>query len=212
MLFRSFRRLLPALLLMVALTSLLFCLFVSPAENTFDPSKRTGITSLIGVSNVYLLRQGTNYFDFGTQFNPFLHTWSLGVEEQFYMVWPILVILCGVGAQKSRKHSVAALLALSIALSIASFAFYAKLSEQSGAAAAFYLMPARFWELAAGAIVFLLQSLQQQRLQTASQFIQPASRIHFLLAAGLCALLLSGFFLSPDTAGHFKPEIGRAHV
>ncbi|MFM9048181.1 MAG: acyltransferase family protein, partial [Cyanobium sp.] len=84
---RRFRRLLPALLLMVVLTSLLLGLFVSSADDQYALSMRTGLASLFGVSNLFLLRQGTNYFDLGTQFNPVLHTWSLGIEEQFYLIW-----------------------------------------------------------------------------------------------------------------------------
>ena len=85
---RRFKRLLPALIAMVVLVALLFCLFVSPGEELFYPSMRTGITSLVGVSNLYLLKQGSNYFSLDISFNPFMHTWSLGVEEQFYFSGP----------------------------------------------------------------------------------------------------------------------------
>lgn len=90
---RRFRRLIPALLLMVAITAIIFSAFVSQSDATYGQSIRTGLTSLLGASNLYLLSQDNNYFDFGTQFNPFLHTWSLGVEEQFYLLWPLFVML-----------------------------------------------------------------------------------------------------------------------
>jgi hypothetical protein len=53
---RRFKRLLPALIVMVVLVALLFCFFVSPGEDLFQPSMRTGLASLFGVSNLYLLK------------------------------------------------------------------------------------------------------------------------------------------------------------
>lgn len=197
---RRFRRLLPALLMMVALTSLSFGLFVSASDDQFSISQRTGLASLFGVSNLFLVAQGHNYFEFTTQFNPFLHTWSLGVEEQFYLIWPLVVMLCGVGFIGATRRSLLLLLALLAALSVASFALYLQLHGGVGDAAAFYLMPARFWELAAGAIVLLLQLLR------------PADRKNIanlpLFEIGNCLLfvaLLIGFVLTTDQASQFKP-------
>jgi len=83
---RRVKRLIPALVLFVAVTSILICL-VNP-----DPSDslRTGLAALFGVSNLYLREQATNYFAASTQLNAFTHTWSLGIEEQFYLLFPLL--------------------------------------------------------------------------------------------------------------------------
>ena len=54
-------------------------------------SLQTGLTSLFGFSNLYLLKQSTDYFGQETELNVFTHTWSLGVEEQFYFVFPFLI-------------------------------------------------------------------------------------------------------------------------
>lgn len=197
---RRFRRLIPALLLMVAVTSILFSAFVSQADATYAPSMRTGLTSLFGLSNLYLLSQGNNYFDFGTQFNPFLHTWSLGVEEQFYLLWPLLVMLCGVGFKGSGKPSLLVLLLLTLLLTLTSFGLSIRLSQSSATSAAFYLMPARFWQLAAGAIVFLAQAL---RPANARQFLSP--RLQSLLNWGCFSLILSGFVFAAESASGFKP-------
>lgn len=153
---RRFRRLLPALLCMVSVVTIVFVLFVSRGDDAYAVTIRTGLASLFGVSNLYLLYQGDNYFGIGPKYNAFLHTWSLGIEEQFYLVWPLLLILCGVGFARTSRRNILALLALTTFLSIGSFALYFHLSDTP---ASFYLMPARFWELAAGVLVLLLQTL-----------------------------------------------------
>ena len=81
---RRVQRLAPALITCVAITGLLTCLFVT------DPSSSliTGATALFGVSNIYLLQESTNYFGLDASLNTFTQTWSLGIEEQFYLVFP----------------------------------------------------------------------------------------------------------------------------
>ena len=86
---RRIKRLVPALSVFVLITSIAICLF----NPTPDLSLRTGITSLFGLSNLYLLKQSTDYFAQSTELNVFTHTWSLGVEEQFYVFFPIFLAL-----------------------------------------------------------------------------------------------------------------------
>ena len=76
---RRIRRLVPALSVFVLITSIAICLF---QENPYQ-SLWTGLTSLFGLSNLYLLKESTDYFAQSTELNVFTHTWSLGVEEQF---------------------------------------------------------------------------------------------------------------------------------
>ena len=92
---RRLKRLLPALIFFILITGGVLCLF------TPNPilSLRTGLLSLFGISNLYLLRQSTDYFAQSTLFNTFTHTWSLAVEEQFYMVFPFLIWFTGFGRQ-----------------------------------------------------------------------------------------------------------------
>ena len=77
---RRIKRLLPALSVFVLITSIAICLF---QENPYQ-SLWTGLTSLFGLSNLYLLDKSTDYFARSTELNVFTHTWSLGVEEQFF--------------------------------------------------------------------------------------------------------------------------------
>ncbi|MEB3199297.1 MAG: acyltransferase family protein [Synechococcaceae cyanobacterium] len=151
---RRFRRLLPALLLCIATTTLLFAAVVHPGDDVFKPLLRTGMAALFGISNLYLLRQGNDYFSSDSSFNPFLHTWSLGVEEQFYLVWPLLLLACGLGGAAPAAFR-RRLGRLCLALSAASLLLMVWLVARGEAGAAFYLMPARFWELAAGALAWL---------------------------------------------------------
>ena len=71
----------------VLITSISICLF----QSNPSISLWTGLTSLFGVSNIYLFDKSTDYFAQSTELNVFTHTWSLGVEEQFYIVFPFLI-------------------------------------------------------------------------------------------------------------------------
>lgn len=151
---RRLRRLLPALLVTVVVVSLLGVMVMYPGSLERITSLQTGLTALIGGSNLFLLSQNSDYFGIRAELNLFLHTWSLGVEEQFYLLFPCLWLLCG--GQRRR------FLALLLLLCCTSGLFQAGLLKSSwGYNASFYLMPARFWELGCGAVLALL--LPQRR-------------------------------------------------
>ena len=189
---RRFKRLLPALIAMVVLVALLFCLFVSPGEELFYPSMRTGITSLVGVSNLYLLKQGSNYFSLDISFNPFMHTWSLGVEEQFYFFWPLLLVACGFGRAGADGMHQRRLTLLTLLLLVAWLAVYLRFSLSAQADQAFYLMPSRFWQLAMGCLAYLLHrgGGTVRDIGRALPFERHRSGIATCLVAALVALLV----------------------
>jgi peptidoglycan/LPS O-acetylase OafA/YrhL len=89
---RRFKRIMPALIFMILTCSIAYLYFSFPGDSVnFLYSLKTAIYSLFGISNLFLLFTGSQYF-IEKNPNPFLHTWSLGVEEQFYLVWPALLM------------------------------------------------------------------------------------------------------------------------
>ena len=163
---RRIRRLLPALLLCVLITAVALCL-VNP-----DPGQMLGVgwRALFGTSNLILHRLAVDYFRPAAELNPFTQTWSLGVEEQFYLGFPLLVWFSGfarTGRDGSRR-----LLWLLIPLVIASFGVFV---HQLGVdvPAAFFLLPGRFWELGVGCLLWLTLALRQP---TAPKPGAPAAR------------------------------------
>lgn len=138
---RRARRILPALFLVltVCLPFAWFWLFPSDLK---DFSK-----SLIGVSlfasNILFWRQ-SGYFDNAAELKPLLHTWSLGVEEQFYVFFPLFLML----AWRFGKRWVMAII---LAVSLLSLVL-AQLGSTSHMLATFYLLPTRAWELAIGSL------------------------------------------------------------
>jgi peptidoglycan/LPS O-acetylase OafA/YrhL len=207
---RRFKRLLPALIAMVVLVALLFCLYVAPGEDLFLPSMRTGVTSLVGISNLYLLRQGADYFSLDISFNPFVHTWSLGVEEQFYLFWPLLLLACGFGRAGSDQLHQRRLVFATLLLLVASLALYFRFSLNAQADQAFYLMPSRFWQLAIGCLAYLLHRgggtvrdlgralpLESHRSKIATGLV---AALVLLLVIPLPLLLLNGLLITVLTA------------
>jgi peptidoglycan/LPS O-acetylase OafA/YrhL len=145
---RRIKRLVPALVVFVLITCVLICLF-NP-----DPGGAIGLgwMSLFGVSNISLYRSSTDYFAQSTELNPFTHTWSLGVEEQFYLLFPFLIWFSGFGQQtaKGARNLFFWVGALTIASLIGFIYLY-----QDKQPAAYFLMPPRFWEMAAGCLIFI---------------------------------------------------------
>jgi peptidoglycan/LPS O-acetylase OafA/YrhL len=87
---RRIRRIVPALFCMIVFTIALACFMLMPG--VLRELARSGIYAIVGGSNFYFLHN-TGYFDLAAEQLPLLHTWSLGVEEQFYLVWPLFLLL-----------------------------------------------------------------------------------------------------------------------
>ena len=151
---RRIKRLIPALLLLVIIVSFLICL-VNPEPGTM---LGLGRRALFGISNIQLFKESTDYFAASTELNPFTHTWSLGVEEQFYFLYPLLVWIAGYGKMRvSQSVGITGfkrIFWIILALSAASLLSFCIL-YQSNQAAAYFLMPPRFWELGSGCLLFL---------------------------------------------------------
>src|SRR4029450_7549960 len=87
---RRARRLLPALFLLIGASILYAVLFAGPIE--LGSIRSHGIASLFYVANWQLIREGTSYFTQFTVESPFQHLWSLAIEEQWYLFWPLVVL------------------------------------------------------------------------------------------------------------------------
>jgi peptidoglycan/LPS O-acetylase OafA/YrhL len=153
------KRIVPALFFCIAVTSLLSLVVLPPGTLPTIASLRTGIAALFGLSNLYLLRQATDYFGSSAELNPFTHTWSLGVEEQFYLLFPFLFWFGGLARHRTTK-AIHLLWIISIT-GIASLSLYFWLSK-SNPIMAFYIMPTRFWELSLGSIAYIIQFKNQK--------------------------------------------------
>lgn len=142
---RRFRRLFPALVLMLLVSSVFAAIFLSPLEH--GPHAYSGQAAFLWVSNFYFALSNFGYFEAGSAGNIFLHTWSLCVEEQFYLLWPAL-ILAIVNSNKPLITSLVVVFSACLALSI-----YLSYTHPLWG---FYSMPSRGWQFALGGIVCLL--------------------------------------------------------
>jgi peptidoglycan/LPS O-acetylase OafA/YrhL len=152
--------------------------------STFRPDHpligKQAISALLSVANIYFWRT-TDYWGPKDKESPFLHTWSLSVEEQFYLVFPIGVWLIF----RLQPHWLPRLLALVIVSSFCAFVYGTVFHP----AAAFYLLPARAWELATGSL--LAVALPPGRLGALNaQFCASAAM------AGLCMVFGAYAFVS----------------
>jgi peptidoglycan/LPS O-acetylase OafA/YrhL len=144
---RRIRRIIPALLYMILVVSALAA-FLYLSGDLIGYSKSVFAT-LGFVSNVYFWRD-TNYFSAAAHTKPLLHTWSLGIEEQFYIFSPILMYFV------MRRGGRRSMLDVAIAITVISFGIAALALALNKSAPAFYLLPMRAWELGIGSILALL--------------------------------------------------------
>lgn len=146
---RRIRRLLPALILMLLGSGALAWLIFAPSAQLSQAT--AGASAAVWFSNIYFALQKLDYFSPGTETNIFLHTWSLGVEEQFYLIWPALIFLLLSHADRARglmRLRLCMMLVFAGSLVACVWATY-KLPQF-----AFYMMPLRAWQFALGAIVW----------------------------------------------------------
>ena len=195
---RRLTRIMPALLVMLLVTTLASILFIPSAwlSRTIDSS---GLSAFFGYSNFTFAWNNERYFSPRVDFNPFLHTWSLGLEEQFYLIFPLIFYLqlrisdkVGAGKKNTSRTILSSVVLIALAGSSFVFSIFESAAQSKNA---FYLLPSRFWELAAGAILFLLH--RQGRLVPRSK-----GGVNLFLLAGLGAVG-AGFLMAESRAFPF---------
>ncbi len=149
---RRIRRLFPALAVMVIACCLLAVAMLLPITDQPQDLAESAVATALYLSNVHFWLNSPGYFDPSTDILPLLHTWSLAVEEQYYLVWPP-IILGVIALARNRKWPFeTTLLALATVVLAASLAWCIHRTH-SDPGAAFFLLPSRAWELATGAIL-----------------------------------------------------------
>ena len=184
---RRARRLMPAALVCFVVVSLISGFVLLP--DTYWYLGRSLLAAILMYANVFFYHTG-GYFTAPSLEKPFLHTWSLAVEDQFYLTWPLLLMFL------LPRVSKTVLVAVAFAIATASLV-YAEFMLTQDPEFAFYLLPTRAWELLAGALVALVA-----RNINLSHVVANA-----LAAVGAAAIALSFALLSPDA--HF-PGLGAA--
>jgi len=151
---RRLARIVPALVTTLIVSSFVATLFI-PKAWLSDLNHETARYAYFGLSNWILQRNSDFYFAPRAEFNPYTHTWSLGVEEQFYLIVPFILFFwaCHRFASQRSSQKTAVLILAGICLASLVFCIWA---SRSHGAIAFYSIGARFWELGLGALLFLL--------------------------------------------------------
>ncbi len=154
---------------------------------TLMASEFAQLCTLIAASASFVaneaLREQSGYFDFASSTKPLLHLWSLGIEEQFYLIWPALLALTAAFSASRLKSYAWVLLILSFLLNL----FFVHRFPET----VFYSIPTRFWELMAGGMLAL------------DQFERPGCRMRRPIVwatISVVLLLLPVCLITPDSA------------
>jgi peptidoglycan/LPS O-acetylase OafA/YrhL len=150
---RRIRRIFPSLFLVIIVSTFAAWFVLSPSD-LIDFSKSIQTVPLL-ISNLYFWRRG-GYFETSSELSPMFHTWSIAVEEQFYLLFPIFLIFCW---RLRRK-----IIILSMVLAFTASLIVAELSSSSNRTGSYYLLTTRVWELLLGAFVgiYLLNKPQRK--------------------------------------------------
>ena len=148
---RRVRRILPTLLLVVLATVFASALLLSSALGEIQGVSKSALATLLISANLFFLGVTTDYFAPNSQFLPLLHTWSLSVEEQFYLLWPAMLAVVYAISARSRSPvlwlsvAMGALVVASAGLAVALAGWNEKW--------VFYFTTARGWELGTGGLL-----------------------------------------------------------
>lgn len=186
---RRIRRLFPALIVMLITCSVFAALVLAPDAQMTQAI--TGVSATVWLSNIHFALNRLDYFSPGNETNIFLHTWSLGVEEQYYLIWPALIFL---GSRRSFTRGMNQLRMLLLLIVVVSFVACVVTTFRSPQLA-FYMMPLRAWQFGLGAFVWL-EFRERPAWLAASCSRVPVREV--LGWAGLLMLLGAAYLLDAD--------------
>lgn len=180
---RRFRRLTPALALMVGLTMIASAFLLSPLGPQ-ETAAQTGIGAMLIVANAVIAATTGGYFDAAAELNPLLNTWSLSVEEQFYLIFPALLALGWVLGRKGPRQLPAIVIVGAVAVGSFALTLIGSASPWLG----FYSPFTRAWEFAIGAL-----------LAIAAVRIRSTALATAIALLGLAAVLASLWLIDGET-------------
>lgn len=175
---RRIRRIIPASTVVVFATLLAGFFLLLPDDYT--SLSKSAVAQQLMLSNVFFWRS-TGYFDGPAELMPLLHTWSLAVEEQFYLGFPVLLIFLN----RCRRRNAGLLLFFLFLISLAASHYGVKTSPS----ATFFLLPARAWELLAGGLLWFLPAPKHLR-----PWMQGV-----LAGVSIAGIITAGWIFSADT-------------
>ena len=181
---RRIRRLMPALSVVILATLILGWFWVLPHD--YDRIAESALTVVFFGSNIYFWQSG-GYFESANELKPLLHTWSLAVEEQFYIIFPLLLI----ALRRIPGGVLCAIIMVAIALSLGTSEFASTWKPE----AAFFLLPTRAWELGIGSL--LAVALVSRKIAPGLEIARVPAEI--LSLAGLGLVLSAMLLFEHDT-------------
>ena len=194
---RRVKRIAPAMLVVVFATLIAAHLLLLPEDT--ERAAESGLWSVFSLANVYFwTHQDTSYFAAASNELPLLHLWSLGVEEQFYLLWPLLLLA-------ARRFSHSGLLAVAMGLAALSSFWLAQAVHGAAPLFSYYMLPTRAGELLVGALLaFVVLGRMQSRVPRA--WAGPLAATGLALVAGSLVFVTEdhvfpGWLALPPTLG-----------
>jgi len=193
---RRIKRLMPVLFFVLFISILFFSSFMLPKD--LVSFYQSILWIIFYGANFFFWKEHGGYFDGGSAEVPLLHTWSLAIEEQYYFLWPLMLVIAFKFIHK--RH----ILPLSVLLCIVTI-YLSELGTELTIGAAYYLLPTRFFELLVGSCL----AIAWPKIPIARAITQ-----HILSIIGLALILLSAIFLSEHSSfpgyNALYPVIGTA--